>query len=32
LYELCAGVLQESLGVSVRMVSFGPKPQDKSCK
>ena len=32
LYELCAGVLQESLGVRVRMVAFGPKPQDKSCK
>ncbi len=32
LYELCAGVLKEGLGVPVRMVSFGPTERDKVCK
>lgn len=32
LYELCAGVLNEKLGVPVRMVSFGPTERDKICK
>lgn len=32
LYAFCAGVLQEKLGVPVRMVSFGPTERDKVCK
>jgi adenylosuccinate synthase len=32
LFELCARVLGEKLGVPVRMVSFGPTERDKTCK
>jgi hypothetical protein len=32
LFDLCAGVLGEKLGVDVRMVSFGPSERDKVCK
>lgn len=32
LYSLCAGVLQEKVGVPVRMVSFGHTERDKICK
>lgn len=32
LYLLCAGTLQEHLGVPVRMISFGPTERDKLCK
>lgn len=32
LYDSCAGVLQEKLGVRVRMVSFGAPERDKMCK
>lgn len=32
LYDLCADVLREKLNVPVRMVSFGPTEQDKTCK
>ncbi|HEU0051354.1 MAG TPA: adenylosuccinate synthetase [Patescibacteria group bacterium] len=31
-YELCAGLLQNSLGVPVRMVSFGATEREKMCK
>lgn len=31
-FSLCAGVLQEELGVPVRLVSFGRTEQDKLCK
>jgi len=32
LYHFCADILQEKLGASVRMISFGPTEQDKVCK
>jgi len=32
LYSLCGSVLKDRLGVSVRMVSFGPTELDKVCK
>lgn len=32
LYSLCAGVLQEKVGVPIRMISFGPTDRDKECK
>lgn len=32
LYGLCASVLQEKLGVRVRMVSFGASERDKLCR
>lgn len=32
LYQLCASVIYQSLGVPVRMVSFGPSELDKICK
>lgn len=32
LYNLCAEVLKEKLGVEVRMVSFGKTEQDKICR
>lgn len=32
LYELCASVLREALGIRIRMVSFGPTEKDKTCK
>lgn len=32
LYSLCADVLKEKVGVSVRMVSFGPTEREKICK
>ncbi len=32
LFDLCAEVLSEKLGVNVRMVSFGPSEQDKVCR
>lgn len=32
LYSFCAGVLQEKVGIPVRMVSFGPTECDKVCR
>ena len=32
LYSFCAGILAEKLGVSIRMISFGPTERDKMCK
>jgi adenylosuccinate synthase len=32
LYQLCASVIHQSLGIPVRMVSFGPTELDKICK
>ncbi|MFA6042171.1 MAG: adenylosuccinate synthetase [Patescibacteria group bacterium] len=32
LFALCAGVLQEKLGITTRMISFGPTERDKTCK
>ena len=32
LFELCAGVVHESLKVPVRMISLGPTEKDKICK
>lgn len=32
LYDICASVLQEKLGIDVRMVSFGSTEQDKMCR
>ena len=32
LYNLCSSTIEESTGVSVRMVSFGPTDRDKICK
>jgi adenylosuccinate synthase len=32
LFALCADTLKEFVGVPVRMVSFGPTEQDKTCK
>jgi len=32
LYNLCADILKDKLGVPVRMVSFGPTERDKICK
>jgi len=32
LYSFCAGILDEKLGIPIRMVSFSPTEQDKICK
>ncbi|MFA4846092.1 MAG: adenylosuccinate synthetase [Patescibacteria group bacterium] len=32
LYDLCAGVLNEALGVQVKMLSLGPTEKDKLCR
>jgi hypothetical protein len=32
LFDWCAEILGEQLGIDVRMVSFGPSEQDKVCK
>ncbi|MBI2473265.1 adenylosuccinate synthetase [Candidatus Uhrbacteria bacterium] len=32
LYKLCTDILQEHLGIPVRMISFGPTERDKLCK
>jgi len=32
LFDLCANLLVEKLGVAVRMISFGPTERDKLCK
>lgn len=32
LYDVCAAAMQASLGIPVRMVSFGPTEADKLCK
>lgn len=32
LYDLCAGIIGEKLGVPVRLVSFGPTERDKICR
>jgi len=32
LYLFCADILQEKIGVPIRMISFGPTERDKICK
>ena len=32
LYDVCAAAMQASLGIPVRMVSFGPTETDKLCR